>query len=104
MGETAAADVTARNDDRVAASEHHGPEWPTHHVTVLFSRIAKSTGESLQRFPSATISRAAGHATRSNVIDGTRDDIDQTTVTEINRPRCREYRFLLTCRLFHRFD
>lgn len=33
------------NDDRVAVPDHHGPERPTHHVTVLFPRIAKSTGE-----------------------------------------------------------
>lgn len=30
-------------DDRVAAPDYHGPERPTHHVTVLLPRIAKST-------------------------------------------------------------
>lgn len=41
-----AIDATVWKDDRVAVLDHHGPKWPTHHVTVLFSRIAKSTGES----------------------------------------------------------
>lgn len=45
LGETA-TDATVWKDDRVAAPDHHGPEWPTQHVTVLFSRITKSTGES----------------------------------------------------------
>lgn len=33
------------NDDRVAVPDHHGPERPTHHVTVLLPKIAKSTGK-----------------------------------------------------------
>lgn len=45
LGETATDARKAWKDDRVAAPDHHGPEWPTHHVTVLFSRITKSTGE-----------------------------------------------------------
>lgn len=50
LGETATDATTVWKDDRVAAPDHHGPEWPTQHVTVLFSRIAKSTGEPSSSF------------------------------------------------------